>query len=84
MDVIFVLKLKEIRKSKGLRQVDLAEMLDIPQTTLSHYEVGRNKLNPDMIIKMCLVLDVTPNELLGWEQAYRSYVRGLMDMKKED
>ena len=76
--------LKNIRKSKGLNQSELSEMLGIKQTTLSGYERGIIKVNNDMIIKMCLVLDVTPNELLGWEQAYKAYVRENMTMKKEE
>ena len=84
MDVIFVFNLREIRKKRGLRQSDVANMLGIPQATYSRYEIGTSKVNQDMIIKMCLVLGVTPNELLGWEQAYRAYVRENMTMKKEE
>lgn len=38
--------LKELREYKGVTQIELAELLDIPFQTLSTYERGRN--NPSM------------------------------------
>ena len=34
---------------------------------LSKIETGQSSPTADKIIAICLVLDITPNELLGWE-----------------
>ena len=81
--MLFVLNLREIRKKKGISQLDLATTLGIRQATLSGYECGTIRMNNEMIMRVCFALDITPNELLGWEQAYKDYVRQLMAMKKE-
>jgi transcriptional regulator with XRE-family HTH domain len=78
-----MLKLKEIRIKKGLMQRDIAEILGVTQAAASRYELEERKLNQDQIIKLCLELDVTPEELLGFEEAYRKYVEYLESLKEE-
>jgi len=39
-------RLKELRNVKGLRQSDLAELLNVPRSTLATWETG--KFNPDL------------------------------------
>lgn len=40
-DIMLKDKLRELRKSKGLTQFELADELGIPQSTLGNYESGR-------------------------------------------
>lgn len=68
-----MLKLKEIRIKKGLFQRDIAKILGVTQTAVSHYELEERMLNQNQIIKLCLELEVTPDELLGFEEAYQRY-----------
>lgn len=64
----FGMHLRGIRKSRGLTQKELAQMIGITPITLCLYE--QNKMQPPLsrLIRLCHVLAVTPNELLGFEQ----------------
>ena len=64
---IHLLKLKEIRLRAGLTQVQLAERLGVPQTTLSKWECGSSP-NCDMIRRIAAELRCTTDELLGVEK----------------
>ena len=44
--------LKEIRKSCGYTQKDLAKKLGISDSTLAHYETGIRKISLDMFLKV--------------------------------
>ncbi len=79
-----MLKLKEIRIKKGLLQRDIANILGVTQSAASLYELEERKLNQDQIIKLCLELDVTPDELLGFKEAYEKYVDYLISMTKDN
>ena len=58
-------RLKELRNVKGLRQSDLAELLNVPRSTLATWETG--KFNPDLktIEKLSEILGVSIDYLLG-------------------
>lgn len=79
-----MLKLKEIRIKKGLKQSDIAKILGVTRQSASRYELEQSKLNQDEIIKLCLALDVTPDELLGYEEAYQKYTEYLKTLDEED
>lgn len=55
--------LKEARKFKGLTQREIAEILFMTQQQYSRFENGVFELNYDQILKICEILDITPNEL---------------------
>jgi len=78
-----MLKLKEIRIKKGLYQRDIAEILGVTRTAAARYELEERMLNQNQIVKLCLALEVTPEELLGFKEAYEKYVEYLMSLKKE-
>jgi len=77
-----VLRLKEIREFKGFTQQDLADSLGIHKMTVSKYERGKAQPNLDHMIKICISLDTTPNELLGYMEKYNSFTDYLMNLKK--
>lgn len=79
-----MLKLKEIRLSKGLKQSDIAKILDVDPVSVSRYENEERKLDQDSILKLCLALDVTPDELLDFEEAYKKYVEYLKSLDEEE
>ena len=60
-----MIKLKEIRKSKGITQKQIGEYIGVSCDAVSHYETGRRKLNQDQIIKIVKALDVTADYFLG-------------------
>ena len=55
--------LKEARKFKALTQKELADMLYMTQQQYSRFENGIFELNYDQILKICDILDISPNEL---------------------
>lgn len=55
--------LKLARKSKGLTQKDVAQMLLMTQQQYSRFENGVFELNYNQILKLCKIYDVTPNDI---------------------
>lgn len=58
-------RIKTARQLRGMRQQDLAKQIGISQGTLSHWETGVNEPDITSIRKMCAVLDVSAEYLLG-------------------
>lgn len=54
------MSIKEIRKSRGLKQKELAEKLGIANCTLAHYESGIRKITLEMFLK---IVDVCGYEI---------------------
>jgi len=78
-----MLKLREIRVKKGLLQKDVGDILGVNQTAVSKYELEQRKLNQDQIIKLSLALEVTPDELLSFKEAYENYSKYLQALAKD-
>lgn len=57
---------KEIRLKKGLTQVQLADLADLPQATIHYIENGKNP-RMDTLSKVAKALDVKPEELFKEE-----------------
>ena len=51
--------LKEIRIEAGLRQVDLAEKLHVPQSMISKYEVGERRIDLLELRDICAALGIS-------------------------
>jgi len=58
------LRLAQVRKERGLTQVELAERTGLIQVVVSDYERGRLRLPADMAMRFAEVLGVTVDELL--------------------
>ena len=58
-------RLVALRKSAGLSQVELAEIVGIPQRTLSYYERTADSFPAALVEPLARVLGVLPEELLG-------------------
>ena len=57
--------IKEARKYKGMTQKQVAELLFMTQQQYSRFENGVFELNYEQILKVCDLLDITPNEIFG-------------------
>ena len=53
-----MINLKEIRKSCGFSQKELAEKLGIADCTLAHYESGIRKITLEMFLKILEVCNI--------------------------
>lgn len=58
-------RIAELRKARGLTQVELADALGVIQAVVSTYEVGRVRPHPGMLLRLADVLDVSVDEILG-------------------
>jgi transcriptional regulator with XRE-family HTH domain len=56
--------LKEARLAAGLRQLDVAQALDRPQSYVAKIESGERKIDFIEVIDFCKVVDLRPEKLL--------------------
>lgn len=67
-------RIKELRKQKGLTQLQLAEKLGYTdRSSIAKLETNKNEIGYDKIVELCRVLDTTP-EYLGFEVKASDYV----------
>ena len=59
--------LKAARKAKGLTQTQLAAELKKYQSDYSEYETGKIQRDYEKIVYICKRLDITPNDLFGFD-----------------
>ena len=57
-------KIRKYRKEKGLSQEQLAEMVNISVTHMSHIETANTKLSLPVLVDIATVLQVQTDELL--------------------
>ncbi len=82
-------KIKSLRKSKGLSQLEFAEKIDISLNGLGTIETGKGFLTADTLEKILKVLNIEPTELFSFgnieneQQLYDSIIR-LLDNIKND
>ena len=60
-------KVKALRLVKGWTQTELAQMLNITKTYISHIENDRD-IPLQMVVKLAKIFDTTPAYLMGWEK----------------
>ncbi len=58
--------LKLARKAKGYSQQQVAQALNKYQPDYSEYERGLIQLDYEKIVFLCKMLDITPNDLFGF------------------
>lgn len=61
-------RLKEIRMSSGLTQREVSERLGIVLQQYQTYESGRYQMNYDKIVRVCKILNVSADYLLGIDE----------------
>jgi len=67
--------LKELRERKRFDQYQLAEMVGVNPRTISQWENGKNSMKTLNLIKLCEVLECSPNMLLGWDADQSEFAR---------
>ena len=63
--VMTVNRLKELRETRGMKQIELASLLCVEQQTISRYESGVRDMSPDTIARICAIFKCTSDFLLG-------------------
>ncbi len=59
--------IKELRLMKGLKQNEVAKLLNLPLTTYNAYELGYNRQHAELIIELASLYNVTTDRILGIE-----------------
>lgn len=65
--MIFQERLCEAIKNSGITQKKIAERLHIRETNITNWKKGENLPSLEMFYKLCVLLDETPNFLLGFK-----------------
>ena len=73
MELLFSKRLRELRKEKGLSQVEMGEHLGYGYTAISSYETGRNEPSYTDLIHICRILDVSADYILGISDIRKPY-----------
>lgn len=61
-------RIKKLRKSKGITQIELAKRLKTTKQTVSKYEKGIvTNIPSDRLEDMAFILGTTPEYILGWD-----------------
>lgn len=76
-------KLKAVRKSKGITQLELAKRLNIAKGSISAYEQGATYPSVDVLIKICEVLNTSSDYLLGISDEVTLKMSGLTEKQME-
>ena len=61
---------RDLRKERGLTQIELANILNVDQTTVSKWELGKALPETNMLIKLSEFYDVSSDYLLGRSAYY--------------
>lgn len=61
---MFSEKLKLLRNQRGMSQAELAKKIGKTRNTIHNYEIGKSEPSIDLIITICEILGVSPNELI--------------------
>lgn len=65
---IFGKRLRELRKSRGIKARDLGEVICCSTSLIYNLEKGYNEPQPDLIIRVATFFNVTTDFLLGVER----------------
>ena len=68
--------LRALREDRDLSQTELAELLNIHQTTYSDYELGRVNIPIPLLIRLALYFDTSVDYIVGLTNEKRPYPRG--------
>lgn len=67
-----MLRLAELRKSKGITQKELADKLGVTQKTISTWELGTREPSIESLIWLCHILQTTIDNLVNNPNVYSS------------
>jgi len=59
-----LLLLREIRQESGIRQVDMAKQLDVPQSFVSKYESGTRRLDILELLRICQIMGISLQDFI--------------------
>ncbi len=58
--------LRNIRKAKGMTQLQVSEKMNVHRSTYTYYEIGKCDISATKLVEICEILETDPNTLLGF------------------
>lgn len=62
---MYLKRLRELREDKDLKQVNIANILQMKQPQYARYEIGERNIPLEHLIKLCLFYNVSADYILG-------------------
>lgn len=59
------LRISKLRRMAGMKQKDLAKLLNVTSSTISHYESGTNVPNVSILVSIAEIFGVSADYILG-------------------
>lgn len=82
-------KISQIRKERGLSQIEFAEKLGLSTNALSVIETGNGFLTAETLEKILKILDLAPDELFSFgglktdDEIYKNILKNLSIIKSD-
>lgn len=70
-----MLRIKDIREDKEMKQIDVAQILNVSQTNYSKYELGKINIPIETLKKMAILYGTSIDYLLGLTNETKPYPR---------
>ena len=80
---VFMKNLRQIRRARGLSQVELAEKVGCSQAMVSKIEKGQANPTLDMIEALAAALDTTPASVFGLPETQQRAINALEKIPSE-
>ncbi len=61
--------IRDFRMLRGLTQQQFGNLMHKAPNTIANWEKGVSSPDVNIIVDMCDILKITPNELFGWEKS---------------
>ena len=62
-----MLKLRELRKNKGITMKELGKLVGVAEAAISQYETGKRQMSNEVLLRLGEFFDVSVGYLLGVE-----------------
>ena len=79
---MFSSRIKELRASMGMNQVDFAKKLNVTKQSVSNWENGNIQPSIDMLVKIATIFSVSADYLLGLDKRSTIDVSNLNEKQK--
>ncbi len=65
--------IRKAREARGISQRKFSKMLGLSSTTYGHYEGRRRHMELATFVKICVMLDLSADEILGLDELRKKY-----------
>lgn len=68
-------RIRELREDKDLTQRQIAQILNMSQTGYNQYEIGKNDISTQVLIKLANFYNISVDYILGLTDIMKPYPR---------